>query len=187
MRRSWGKLSGHRAPHPPPPVKAICFDPLQFWVALLKLHLQGGPPAGSLYTNSGGARKEEEIKINEASLDVSSRRCEQKTKRFLQDPRRLSSRLQSGPEGWSDGCLCWILLQTGRSLQTREKSSEKMSPLWFGLEIWGVHEELLLCSWIQTGSLILTVYKLWCALNVSVHYTSLILRNVCSIKSHMTS
>lgn len=125
----------------PPPLstEAICFDPLPFWVALLKQHVQGGPPASSLYRNLGEAKREKKKKkkINGASLDVSSRRCKHKTKRILQDPRRLTSRFQREPERCDDGYIwesvTWFSYKQDNSCKQESKSEERLSPLWFGL------------------------------------------------------
>lgn len=96
--------------------------------------LQGGPPASSLYRNLGEAKRE---KINGASLDVSSRRCKQKTKRILQDPRRLTSRFQREPERWDDGYIweivTWFSYKQDNSCKQESKSEERLSPLWFGV------------------------------------------------------
>lgn len=94
------------------------FWPAPFWVALLKQHLQGGPPAGSLYRNLGEAKRGKKKKSMEVSLDVSSRRCKQKTKRILQDPRRLTSRFQTRARKarwwiYLRDCIL-IFLQTGQ-------------------------------------------------------------------------
>lgn len=119
--------------------EAICFDPLPFWVALLKQLVQGGPPASSLYRNLGEAKRErkKKKKINGASLDVSSRRCKHKTKRILQDPRRLTSRFQREPERCDDGYIwesvTWFSYKQDNSCKQESKSEERLSPLWFGL------------------------------------------------------
>lgn len=144
-RKEWEKscckLSEACSSPPPSPLstEAICFDPLPFWVALLKQHVQGGPPASSLYRNLGEAKREKKKKkkINGASLDVSSRRCKHKTKRILQDPRRLTSRFQREPERCDDGYIwesvTWFSYKQDNSCKQESKSEERLSPLWFGL------------------------------------------------------
>lgn len=77
------------------------FWPAPFWVALLKQHLQGGPPAGSLYRNLGEAKKEEEKKKNQWSVllmslqDAVSRRPKEFSK-IPADSPRASNASQKG-------------------------------------------------------------------------------------------
>lgn len=182
-RKSCCKLFGHRAPPSPPNCKSNLFWPTLVLSGTTETAPTGRTPCWlSVHKFSRSQkrrrRRRRSKKINEASLDVSSRRCELKTKRLVQRPRRLSSRFQRGPGGWSDGCLRepGSFYKQDDQCRQESRSSGRMSPLWFGLKIWGEHDELLLCTpahlhtvfMTHTGNISLISLILWhmCAITI---------------------
>ena len=122
---------------PPPLCWSNLFWPTPFfWVALLKQHLQGGPPASSLYRNLGEAKREKKKKSMKLLLmslqDAVSRRPKEFFKIPADSPHTSNASQKGEMMDISEEIVTWFSYKQDNSCKQESKSEERLSPLWFG-------------------------------------------------------